>query len=291
MNLTYSSLISEERIACGDLAKYIHDQQIGDGITTILITSEQPVGTATLLIKKDGTAQIEGTATDGYIVDYQRGVITFATAAAADATLTADYQRERLTDETWVNIVNDTIRDMTPDFWKEVIDTTTSTTVANQKTYDLPSGCLMLVNAYFKTSSAATENYQTLKSGGYNWRYSRDLNQLILGDTMETGGYPLRWHYLSSYTLSTLTTATVDVQDAFKTVLQCGVRQRYWEYRQQDKVNLTSMVATEKTMTPLQNILALAQYWGGKYQLVKRSLKPTKPSRPLSSYVEGAGIP
>ncbi len=291
MNLTYGSFIAEERIAVGDIAKYIHDQQIGDGATTILITSEQPVGTATLLIKKDGTAQVEGTAADGYTIDYQRGVITFATAAASDATLTVDYQRQRLTDESWLNIVNDTIRDMTPDFFKEVLDTTTSTTVANQKTYSMPSGCIMLVNAYFKTSSAATEDYQTLKGGGYNWRYSRDLNQLVLGNTIPTAGYPLRWHYLSAFTLSTLTTGTVDVQDDYKTVLQCGARQRYWEYRQQDKVNLTSMVSTEKTMTPLQNLVVLATYWGNKYQLVKRSLKPTKPAHSLSAFVKGAGIP
>jgi len=291
MNLTYGSLVSEERIACGDLNKYIHDEQTGDGVTTILITSEQPVGTNTLLIKVNGTALVEGTAANGYSTDYQRGVITFGTAQASNATLTADYQRQILTDNTWVNIINDTVRDMVPDFFKEVIDTTTSTTVAYQKTYDLPTGCIMLVNTYFKTSSADSVNYQTLKGGGYNWRYSKDLNQCILGDTIDTAGYPLRWHYLSSYTLSTLTSATVDVQDDFKTVLQCGVRQRYWEYRQAEKVNVTTMISTEKTVTPLQNIIALSSYWGNKYQLLKRSLKPTKPSHPLSSYVKGAGIP
>lgn len=291
MDLTYGSFIAEERIACGDLAQYIHDEQVGDGVTDILIASEQPVGTNTLLVKVDGTALVEGTAANGYTTDYQRGVITFGTAQAAAATLTADYQREILTDDSWVNIVNDTIRDMTPDFWKEKTDETSATTVANQKEYDLPTGCFMLINCWYKTSSAATEDWQTFKSWGYNWRYSKDLNQLLLGDTIPTSGYPMRWHFLSSYTIGTDTAGTIDVQDAYKTVLQEGVRQRYWEYRQAEKVNITSMVSNERTMTPLQNIISLAAYWGQKYAYDKRSLKPTKPSRVISAITQGAGIP
>lgn len=295
MNLTYASFIAEERIAVGDELKYTHDVQVGDGATSILITSEQPVGTATLAVRVSGTLLTEGTLASGYTTDYQRGVITFATAVATGATITADYQRAILSNDTWLNISNDSIRDMTPQFWKEVMDTTSATSVAYLQNYTMPTGCIDLVQVYMRLSNNTSETWRTLTTHGYNWRYSRDLNQMLMGSGIVQSGYPLRLNYLSAYTLSTtsasLTTATIDVQDEFKPVLQANVRKRYWQHRLQERIALTGAVAVERTTTPLQGMLAVIAYWDNESKVQASRLKRPKPSRALNTNVRGGGTP
>ena len=287
MNLTYGDFIGEERIACGDTPKYIRDEQTGDGTTTLLILSESPVAIDTLSVTIGTTAPTEGTGSNGYTVDYQRGAITFSTAMTSGSAITIDYQREILTDTTWQNLVNDTIQSMTGEFWKEVYSTGATTTVANQKTYTLADNCTDLMNAWVQRDGT---NYETLTTLGYNWRYTRDANQLTFARPYDTGGHNMQFHYLSGFTLGTATSATIDVQDRYKPVIQFGVRERYWQYRIQERVNITSAVSTERSTIQIPALIQVADYWHAKYLETKRQLKPAKPPHRLPRFVEGAGL-
>lgn len=290
MDLTYGSFIAEERIANGDTLKYSHDEQVGDGVTSVLLTSESPIGTATLTVKQAGVTLPEDTGSGFYTVDYQRGAITFSTAPASGATITVDYQKAVLTDTTWQNIINDAIESITGEFWKEVYSTGATQTVAYQKAYNMPTGCIDLMNVWISATGASTDPYETLTTLGYNWRYSRDNNQLEFGNPYPTGGEYFQFHYLAGYTTSTLTTATIDVQQRFKPVIQYAVRERYWQHRIQERVHLTSAVSTERSTIQIDNLIQVADYWHGKFLEIKRQLKPAKPPHRLPRYVEGGGI-
>lgn len=287
MNLTYGSFIAEERIASGDVLKYTHDEQTGDGVTTLVLTSESPIGTATITVKEAGVTLPENTGSGFYTVDYQRGAITFSTAPASSAAISIDYQRAVLSDTTWQNIINDSVQSMTGEFWKEVYSTGATNTVANQKTYTLASDCLDLMNVWVMRDGS---NYETLTTQGYNWRYSRDNNQLVFGNPYVDGGYPMQFHYLAGFTTATATTATIDIQERYKPVLQYAVRERYWQYRIQERVNITTTVSTERSTAPINSLIQVADYWHGKYLEIKRQLKPAKPPHRIPRFVEGAGL-
>ena len=288
MTGSYATFISSERRAVGDIFKYTHDEQVGDGATPIYLLSESPIGTATLSVKVGGAAKTEGT---DYTADYERGVVTFGTAPSTGATATFDYQRVGLTDDSWMQIINDTLNEMDTQFFHEVIDETSSTTVAYQRTYNCPTGAFDVVNVWTKPVNQPTVDWITLHDYGTNWRYSRDLNQIILGNTIQEAGLPLRFHYLTGYAQGTSTAGSIDAQDRYKTVVQYGTRQKYWERRMHDKVYINSLVSQDRVPTPLQNVMQLAQYWAKEYQDEAKRLQPQKPVHVWGKVVKGGGIP
>ena len=287
MTITYGSFISEERIACGDLKKYTHDEQVGDGTAVILISSTPPMGTATLSVKISGTVQTEGTA---FTTDYERGIITFVSAPSSGATITADYQRVNLTDTTWTNIINDTIVAMSPSFFKEKYSTGATATTANSKTYAMETGCIELLDVWINDSGQA-DGYQTLHTIGYNWRFSKDENKLIFGNPYPNAGKPFQFQMLKAYDTYTASGSTIDVQDRYKTILQYGVRERYWQHRLQERVNMLSAAVSERTTVQLDSLVRLVDFWGKKYESEVKKLKPPKPAIMLRQEVRGMGKP
>src|SRR3989304_1059790 len=121
--MLYSALITELRNQVGDTKRRVHVDWTGDGSTTVfqLPSDTFPVLESSYTLKVAGSAQTEVT---NFTIDKDAGTIVFVTTAPGNGVaVTFDAQAVYLTDANWLEIINDVIRSMGDDFWKEFVDT------------------------------------------------------------------------------------------------------------------------------------------------------------------------
>jgi hypothetical protein len=286
--MLYSAFIERLRAEAKDLAHPMHNDFTGDGATTLFVCTDSPILEGSYVIKVDGTQKTEGLAND-YTIDRELGLITFAVAPASNKAVTIDYKYVHLTDASWLNIIDKTIDDMEGEFWREVIDPLFGDSVGTQIAYPAPTSCIDVINWWYKNSSSTELKWEMI-SDFSNWRYSKDENLLHLGVAFNSA-YPMKIHYLKGYVRGATTAATLDIQSQYEGVLQLGCLWRYYDYRLADRVETTTKVAKERTVTPLQNIQALSQHYYKLYLKEKGRKKPTKPMRVLGARNQRGGTP
>lgn len=285
--MTYAQFITILRAEAKDLAKPMHNDFTGDATTTLFQCTDHPVLESSYIVKVGGTQKTEGA---DYTFDRESGLLTFAVAPGAAVAVTIDYKFVNLTDASWFTIVNKIIDDMEGEFWREVVDDTFGDSVADAVSYDGKTGWIDVVNFWYKTVDDASVKWNMVSELA-NWRYSKDLNKIYLGNAFSTAGYPLKVHALKGYTRGTTTADTLDMQTAYEIVLQLGCLWRYYDYRLADRVQTETKVAKERTVTPLQNLQALSSHYYKLYLKEKGRKKPTKPMRVLTSRVPAGGTP
>src|SRR3989304_6274266 len=123
--MLYSALITQLRNQVGDTRRRVHVDFTGDGATTIFQLPDEtfPIldQSGTYVLKIGGVTQTE---TTNFTLDKDAGTIVFVTTAPGNGVaLTFDAQAVYLTDANWLEIINDVIRSMGDDFWKEFVDT------------------------------------------------------------------------------------------------------------------------------------------------------------------------
>ena len=122
--MLYSALITQLRNQVGDTRRRTHVDFTGDGSTTIfqLPTDTFPVldQSGTYILKVAGTTQTE---TTNFTLDKDAGTIVFVTTAPTNGqAITWDASAVYLTDQNWLDIINQVIYSLGDDFWKEFID-------------------------------------------------------------------------------------------------------------------------------------------------------------------------
>jgi hypothetical protein len=284
--MLYSEFITILRAEAKDLARPMHNDFTGDGSTSLFVVTDAPILESSYYVKVDGAQKTEGS---DYTIDRELGLITFAVAPADKKAVTIDYKYVHLTNYSWIQVINDILKDMEGSFWREVSDPTTLTSEADALTYNCPANCIDVINVFYKSSSSS--DAWNMLSDYCNWRYSKDLNQILLGKAFFTAGYPMKVDYLKGYTPGTLITSTLDIQTKYEPVLKLGCMWRYYDYRLADRVETTTKVSKERTVTPLQNIQALSQHYYKLYLKEKGRNKPTKPMRILTNNKPNGGTP
>lgn len=289
--MTYATFISQLRVQAGDTNRKIHVDFTGDASTTIF---QMPVDTYPIL-ESSYTIKIAGvtkTETTDYALDKETGTITFVSAPANAAAIDIDCTAVYLIDDTWLNIINDVIRSLGDDFFKEFTDITNFTTTAYMTSLDLStrSNCIAVADVWYRDTS--TSDWVIVK-GFANLRYDRENNYIYIGSrgAFTESDKELKIRGLETYTLGDETTDDIDVQDRFLTILEYGSIARYWRYRYKSVVELVSKMTLEQSRTPLQELMMLSDRYVRDFENEKAKLKPQKPIKVLSPFIEGGGTP
>ncbi len=292
--MLYSALITELRNQVGDTRRRVHVDFTGDGATTVfqLPTDTFPVleQAGTYTVKVAGTLQTEAT---NYTLDKEAGTLVFVTTAPTNGqAVTFDGSAVYVTDAGYLAIINQVIKSLGDDFFKEFIDTahTATANMLSLSLVALQANCIAVYE--FQRRTASTVNWHGVEED-CNWRFDRDNNIIYLGDrdAFNTTGESLRIRGLKTYTLGTATTDTVDVQDKFLTIIEYGCIARYWRWRYKSVVELVSKMSQEASRTPLQELIMLSDRFDRLYEIEKGKLKPGKPARIIPPYKNGGGRP
>jgi len=291
--MIYQTFITQLRRQAGDMRRRIHIDWTGNGSDTIfqIPADNYPVldQSATYSVKK---ATVEQTETTDYTLDKETGTLVMTTAPTNGQALTLDASAVYLTDASWLQIINDVIRSLGDDFFKEFVDETLTTT-ANMLSLSLVSAqvnCISVIDFLHRINTS--ENWQPVEEFT-NWRYSRDANIIYLGDreAFTVAGRLFRVKGLKTYTIGTAIGDTIDVQDKFMTIVEYGCLARGWRYRYKNVVELISKMSQEPSRTPLQELIMLSDRFDRLYEAEKLKLKPAKPARLIPVYKEGGGRP
>lgn len=289
--MTYASYIGQLRTQVGDTHRRVHIDFTGDGSTTSfqMPIDSFPVLEGSYVIKVGGAVQTEST---NFSLEKETGLLTMVVAPGSGVALTIDSTAVYLLDATWLSVINDAIKSLGDDFWKEFVDETLVTT-SNMLSISLAAAqpkCIAVYDFWYRQSTS--ENWRTVENFA-NWRYDRENNVLYIGDlnAFGTANMPLKIRGLKTYTLGTGTSDTIDVQDKFMTIIEYGAIARYWRYRYKNVINLVTKFSTENTRTPLQELIMLSDRFDRLYEQEKAKLKPQKPPRIIPQYKEGGGRP
>lgn len=285
--MLYSAYISKLRAEVRDLAKPMHNDMTGDGSTTLFQLTDFPVLEGSYIVQVASSQKTENT---DYTIDRESGLITFAVAPSAAAAVDVDYKYAHLTDASWLTIINRVLSDMRGEFFREVVNDDFEDTVADEIEKDAPDECIDVIQWWYKTTDNPSVRWTLVKDAGINWRYSKESNKIHLGIGFNSA-YRTKLHYLKGYVLGDATTDDLDIQAEFEGVLQLGCIWKYWDYRLADRVEVTTKVTQERTITPLENIRNLSTHYYRLYLKEKGRKKPTKPGRLLGNSVNGGGTP
>lgn len=291
--MTYATLIAQLRCQVGDQQHVVHVDWTGDGSTTAF---QMPADTFPVL-DQSGTYTItvngvQKTEVTDFTLNKDTGTLLFGVAPTNNHAITIDCYKVNLLDATWLQIINDVIKSLGDDFWKEFVDDTLVTT-SNMLSLSLVSAqpkCIAVYGFWYRKSDV--DNWTTVENY-VNWRYDRENNIIYIGDrtAFTTVNEPLKIRGLKTYTLGSAVTDTIDVQDRFLTIIEYGVIARYWRYRYKDVVELVSKMTQESSRTPLQELIMLADRFDRLYAQEKAKLKPQKPSYIIPQFKEGGGRP
>lgn len=291
--MTYAQYITKLRNEVGDIRRRVHVDWTGDGTTTIF---QMPPETfpvydlaGTYVVKVGGSIQTEST---NFVLYKNEGTLTLNSAPTNGQAVSIDCSAVYLTDEDWIEVINDVIKSLGDDFWKEFVETDITTT-NGALSIDLASERPNCIAVYeFQHRTSASDNWKVVEEFA-NWRYDRENNIIYVGraDVFTANGELLRIRGLEGYVLGSATTDDIDVQDRFHTVIDYGAIARYWQWRYKSVVELVSKQSTESSRTPLQELMMLADRFGRQYMDEKAKLKPQKPPRVIPRYLEGGGRP
>ncbi len=294
--MLYSALITALRNQSGDTRRRVHVDFTGDGTTTIfqLPTDTYPVydGSGTYAVRVAGVLQTE--ATD-YTLDKETGTLVFVLAAPGNGVaVTLDASAVCVTDAGWLEIANSTIRSLGDDFWKEFVDTSaTLITTANMTSLSLATAVPYCIAVYeFQHRRSTSDDWRVVEEIA-NWRYDRENNIIYIGSrtAFTVANELFRVRGLKTYIIGAATSATLDVQDKFLTIVEYGSLARYWRYRYKSVTELVSKMSQEASRTPLQELIMLSDRFDRLYEAEKAKLKPQKPPRVIPRYKEGGGRP
>jgi len=290
--MDYLTYINQIRTQVGDTRRRKHVEWTGDGSTLLFQMPDDsfPVfdEANSYSVKLAGSTQIE---TTDYTLDKEAGTISMIIAPPVGQTLQIDCSAVYLQDITYLQIINNVIKSLGGDFFKEFVDDSSLTTTAQMLSLDLNTALPLCIAIYqYSYREISTSDWIPVENFA-NWRYSIDDNTLYNGDLTDfpTSGKYLKVRGLKTYTLGTLTSDTIDVQDRFMTIIEYGVIARYWRYRYKNVVSLISKMSTEVTRTPLQELIMLSDRFDRLYQVEKAKLKPNKPAYRIPVQLDGHG--
>ena len=291
--MIYTTWISQIRAQTGDIKRRVHVDWTANGSDTVFQMPDDtfPVldDTTTYTVRVASSAKTE---TTDYTLDKTTGTLTLVATPTNGQAVEIDSIAVYLLDADWLQIMNDVIKSLGDDFFKEFIDTA-HTATANMLSLSMVSLQENAIAVYeFQRRTATTDDWTPVEES-CNWRYDRDNNIIYIGirDAFTATGELLRIRGLKKYTLGTAVSDTLDIQDKFQTILEYGCIARYWRWRYKSVVELISKMSQEASRTPLQELIMLSDRFDRLYETEKSKLKPAKPARIIPPYKNGGGRP
>ena len=291
--MLYSTWINQMRAQSGDVRRRVHVEWTGNGSDTAFQMPEDtyPIleETSTYTVQVNSVLQTE---TTHYSLDRNAGIITFVTAPPNGELVEIDSMAVYLLNADWLQVMNDVIKSLGDDFFKEFVDTAHTATV-NMLSLSLVALQANAIAVYEFQRRVSTDNEWEPVEERVNWRYDRDNNIIYIGKrtAFTLANELLRIRGLKTYTLGDDITDTLDLQDKFQTILEYGCMARYWRWRYKSVVELVSKMSQESSRTRLQELIMLSDRFDRLYEIEKGKLKPAKPARIIPPYKNGGGRP
>lgn len=291
--MLYSEKILQLRAQTGDTQKWQHNDWVGDGVSKVFLMASltYPVMEGTYTVKVGGVTKTE---TTDYTLDTLTGTLTFVTAPGSNVAVIIDNKATSLRDTEWLNIINDVIRDLGDDFFKDFTDTTSFTSTVAMLSLDLTGSqpkCIAVFDFSARPDGSSADWIPVENIA--NWRYSRDENKIYIGtvNAFPTAGVALKIKGLKGYTLGTATSDTIDVQDRFMTLLEFGSIARFYRYKIQENIETLGKITQESDRTRIQEIIMIIDRYERWYSEAKARLKPMKPARIIPAFGNTGGRP
>lgn len=289
--MTYLTFIGELRKQLGDKAKPFSVSFEGDGTSTVFQLPENAypvIDDATHQLYVNSVLQVDDT---DYVFDEATGSFTMTIAPTNGVAVVMTGYSVRLTNADWLVLVNDVIRSLGKEFFREFIDTSMSATVG-ATTISLTSAQPYCIDVYEFERRASTSLDWTPMEYTSNWRYDNENNTLRVASlsTFTTADL-LRVRGLKKYTLGATTAATLDVPDDMQQLVKLGCEEQYWRWRYKDVIESVSKTTTENTRTQLQEFVMLSDRARRLFEVDRARLKPKKPSRNIPKAIDGQGRP
>lgn len=276
--MLYSDFITRLRAEARDNPRAMHYDWTGDGSIVLfqLGDGDYPVLEDSYTFKINAVTQTEPSQ---YSLDNEGGLITTQSAPTDGHPITLDYKKVKVTDDSWLNIINYVIDDMEGSYFREVDDPNFGNATQDAIEYSGPTNCIDVVQFFYRTVDNASLDWEPVIEYT-NWRYSKDENELKLGSAL-VAGYPMRLHYLKGFARGTAVTDTLDIQDRFLGVLQLGCMWRYYDFLLGLRAQEQTKASKEEDLSPLSSLREQSRHYKRLYEEAKSKKKPTKPSRIL----------
>lgn len=192
---SYYNFIAKLRRSTGDTEKLAYETTDGDGSTKIFPLKNRKIKPNSYTVKVDGSIKTEGT---DYLMDTELGVITFTTPPPAGSdNVEVEYRYYHQRDSDFMEMIRDAFYFCRLKLWKEVIDTTTYTTIKDQYEYTMPNNCIDVISLYFRKTS--NDNWIDPSAYPTNWSYLQQSNKLLINPPFSVSGYQMKIRYLRSF--------------------------------------------------------------------------------------------
>jgi len=287
MSVLYSAFIATIRRELRDLDYLGDDKFNGDGTTVLFPLLHRPIKTNSYVVTVDGVVK---TINVDYTIDTDTGFLTLVVAPANLKVVEVTYRYQKMSDQEYIDAINDAIDRWRWKLWKDVLDSTTFTTVKNQYEYDLSTltGILYVVNAWLQPASGSTE-FQAI-SGITNYQYMVAQQKLAVNPTFDVAGLKLKFRYLKALTKGSAVTDTLDILPEWYAPFKMYVKGVFFDRLVPEKIFETGAVTTIPTFTPAQLAYQMSTSYIQQADILVNRIAPRMPNLLITNRMDGVTL-
>lgn len=283
----YSDFITTIRRELRDFDQLGFDKFSGDATTLLFPLAHRNIKTGSYSVYVGGALKTE---TTDYSLDKDTGYITFVLASTPPSgtdNVQIIYRYTKLSDQEYLDAINDGIDRWRWKFFHEAIDTTHFTTVAKQYEYDLSILTGILRPLFFWYSQNTTPDLWSEVSSFTNWKYLQNQGLLQVNPTFDVTGLALKIRYLKLPTKGTLVSSTLDLNPEWLVAFKLWIKSQFYDRLVVEKISETGAVTTIPTFTPAQLAYQMAQAYLTSADLMATKVAPKMPNTPIRCQIDG----
>ena len=285
MATLYSDFITQCRRELRDFDMLANDKFSGDATTFLFPLTHRNVKASSYTVYIGGVLKTE---TTDYAIDKDTGYLTFVSAPASGTdNVQVVYRYTKLSDQEYLDAINDGIDRWRWKFFKEAIDSTTITTVKNQYDYDLSALTGILKPIFFWFSSNSSPANWSAVSSFTNWQYFQNQGLLQVNPSFDTDGLPLKIRYLKLPTKGTSVSSTLDLNPEWLVAFKKYIKACFYDRLVPEKISETGAVTTIPTYTPAQLAYQMSVAYLKESDDLANKVAPKMPNSPIRCQIDG----
>lgn len=274
-----SALISQLRREVGDIPKLTKLARKGDGTITLFNTGRNPIVEGSYTVSKGTSAQTENS---NYTIDLDSGDINFNNAPTSAYSTTFQGKYANWRDKNYVEAINNAVEDLhARGFFRQTVRQSIYFS-AGVRAFAGPSAC---IDAYELVYSPVSATFQKL---GWNWSYQQDANKFVFG-TAPTTKLSGAVSYLRRMQTYTATSATLDINAAWLTLIKKNVKAQYWSFMA-GKSAAQGNAKIEEGHFSFSSLRTQARDLMQEFDKEALRSKPTRPAKDIQWMQDNGGV-
>ncbi len=274
-----SALISQLRREVGDIPKLTRMARQGDGSITVFNTGRFPVVEGSYSIYKGTSAQTE---TTHYSIDLDAGDITYQTAptSAVQAIFQGKYANWR--DKNYVEAINNAINDLhARGYFRQTVRQSMYFS-GGVRAFSGPTNCIDAYEVLYSPTSGS------LTKLPWNWSYQSDANKIVFG-AVPTSKLSGAVSFLRTMNRYTTTSATLDIDDKWLTLIVKNVKAQFWSYMA-GKTAAQGNAKVEEGHFSFTSLRTQARDLMNEFDKESLRAKPTRPAKDIQWMQDNGGV-